>query len=123
MFYFVGWRTLSKIGDMMICSIWSGTQRGIYIGNPKRRQHFSKENNDIVIEIEGEDCFTSLSPSFWRSCPEIRVARSKTGFNTLHHWIGRHNLLPPGESIEKKGSKDTVMLTVIEPYWKYRLTL
>lgn len=107
----------------MICTIWSGPQRGIYIGPPKRRQHFSKENNDVVIEIEGEDCFASFSPSFWRSCPEIRVAESKTGFNVLHNWIQRHNLLPPGESIAKKGSKDTVILTVIEPYQKYRLTL
>jgi len=107
----------------MICSIWSGPQRGIYIGTPKRKQHFSKEHNDIVIEIEGEDCFTSLSPSFWRSCPEIRVSRSKTGFNTLHHWIERHNLLPPNESIEEKGRKDSVMLKVIKPYRRYRLTV
>jgi len=107
----------------MICSIWSGPQRGIYIGTLKRRQHFSKENNDIVIEIDGEDCFTSLPPSFWRSCPEIRVARSKTGFNVLHNWIRRHDLLPPRESIEQKGRKDIVMLKVIEPHHKYRLTL
>lgn len=82
-----------------------------------------EENNVVVIEIEGEDCITSLSPSFWRSCPEIRVARSKTGFNVLLYWLRKHNLLPPGESIDKKGRKDTVVLTVIDPYRKFRLSL
>lgn len=107
----------------MICSIWSGYQRGIYIGFPNRMNHFSKEHNEVIIEIDGEDCITSLSSSFWRSCPEIRVARSKTGFNVLLNWIRKHDLLPPKESIEKKGRKDTVVVTVIEPFQRYRLSL
>lgn len=107
----------------MICSIWSGYQPGIYIGLPNRRNHFSKEHNEIIIEIDREDCITSLPSSFWRSCPEIRVARSKTGFNVLQNWIKKHNLLPPKESIEKKGRKDTVVLSVIEPFQRLRLSL
>ena len=105
----------------MICSIWGGYQRGIYIGFPNREKHFSNEHNDVIIEIDGEECNASLPLSFWRSCPEIRVARSKTGFNVLWNWIKRHNLLPPGESIKKKGKRDTVTLEVVKPYLKFRL--
>lgn len=118
-----GLNTLSKIGDRMICSIWSGNQPGIYIGFPKRREYFSKHYNDVIIDIDGEKCIASLPPSFWRSCPEIRVARSKTNFNVLMNWIRKNGLLSPRESIKKKGRKDTVILEVIEPYRKFKLYL
>ena len=114
---------MSKKGDKMICSIWSGPQPGIYIGFPNRRKHFSKENNDVIIEIDGDECTSYLPSSFWRGCPEIRVAKSRTGFNVLMNWIRKNGLLPPKDSLEKKGKKDTVTLEVVKPYRRFRLTL
>ena len=105
----------------MICTIWSGPQRGIYIGPQKRRTHFTKPDSEIAIEIDGKKCVTSLSPSFWRNCPEIRVARDKSGNNVLQNWIKNNGLLPLGESIRKKGVKDTVILEVIEPHKRFKL--
>lgn len=116
---------MSQTGDVMICSIWSGGyMRGIYIGPTKRRNHFSEKNNEIIIEIDGNPCKAKLTPSFWNQCPEIRVARrSPSGINTLHHWIRNNNLLPPAQSKQEKGKKDTVKLEVIVPYKKFRLSL
>ncbi|NVM55282.1 MAG: hypothetical protein HWN66_16365 [Candidatus Helarchaeota archaeon] len=55
---------MSKKGEKMICIIWSGYQPGVYIGSPNRRKHFSKENNDVIIEIDGDECTSSLPSSF-----------------------------------------------------------
>lgn len=107
----------------MTCSIWSGYQPGIYIGSSNRKEHFSHDNSSIIIEIEGEECLTELPPSFWRHCPEIRVARNKSGFNVLLNWIRKYELLPPGESIKKKGRKDAVTLEVVKPFRRFRLSL
>ena len=114
---------LSIKGEKMTCTIWSGYMPGIYIGAPKRRKHFSKDTKEIIIEIESQDCFSTLTPSFWSQCPEIRVARSRTGFNVLLNWIRKHGLQPPKRSREEKGKKVTVTLEVIEPYKKFKLTL
>jgi len=114
---------VSKIGEKMTCTIWSGYMPGINIGAPKRRRHFSEDIKMIIIEIEGQDCFSTLTPSFWSQCPEIRVARSRTGFNVLLHWIRKHGLQPPMRSLYEKGKKDTVTLEVVEPYRRFRLYL
>ena len=75
----------SKKGDVMICSIWSGPQRVIRIDKPYRQQHFLQKNNQVIIEIECEIASVDFSnfPSFWTSCPEIRVAKNMAGQNIL----------------------------------------
>lgn len=114
----------SKKGDVMICSIWSGPQRGIRIGKPYRQQHFLQKNNQVIIEIEGETASVDFSkfPSFWTSCPEIRVAKNMAGQNILKTFIQK-NLLPPQESKKINGKKDVVYLEVVEPYKKFLLRL
>lgn len=114
---------MSKKGDVIKCSIWSGPQRGIRIGRINRRLHFSQDYKRVIIEIEGEECLVDIAefPRFWTSCPEIRVARNRYGHNRLKEFIERHSLLPPQESLRKKGKKDIVYLEVVEPYQKFRL--
>jgi hypothetical protein len=107
----------------MPCSVWSGPQRGIKIGVPNRNLHFSPDYQQIIIEIDGEEALVDFTkfPKFWTSCPEIRVAKNESGHNILKEFIEKHNLLPPQESLRKKGKKDKVYLEVVEPYRKFRL--
>lgn len=108
---------LSKKGDKMICSIWSGPMYGIYIGFPNRNKYFKEEfQNDVRIQIGDKVCRASLPPSFWNQCPEIRVARDDTGRNCLSEWIKENKLMPPTISRQKKGKEDKVVLKVVEPY-------
>jgi len=111
--------------DVIECSIWSGPQRGIRIGRINRRLHFSQDNRRVIIEIEGEECLVDFAefPKFWTSCPEIRVARNRSGRNRVKEFIERHDLLPPKKSLRKKGKKDIVYLEVIEPRQKFRLRI
>ena len=94
---------------------------GIRIGKSANYRHFNEENLEIIIEIEGLECWTTLTDTFWVDCPEIRVSKDKSGNNILSDWIKVNNLMPPEESREKKGRKDIIILEVIEPYKKYRL--
>ena len=94
---------------------------GIYIGFPNRDKHFSKEIKEMKIEIDGKSCIVKLTPSFWRSCPEIRVARDEFRNNRLSEWIKKNNLMPPTSSRRIKGKKDKVILEVVQPYKKFKL--
>jgi len=108
-------------GDKIICSIWSGPMPGIYIGFVNRDEYFSPDINRIILVIDERECIVDLPPSFWKSCPEIRVARDRFGRNYLSYWIRKNNLLPPGLSRQVKGKEDRVVLEVIEPFRKFRL--
>ena len=95
---------------------------GIYIGFPNRDKHFSKKfENDVGIEIDDKLCKVQFASSFWRSCPEIRVARDEIGNNYLFEWIKENNLMPPTLSRRIKGKDDKVILEVIVPYRKFKL--
>lgn len=103
----------------MICSIWSGAMWRIYVGFPNRNKHFLKKfKDDVEIEIDDKLCKVQLAPSFWSTCPEIRVARDRFGRNYLYEWIKKNNLMPPSNS---RQMKDKVVLEVVEPYKKFKL--
>jgi len=114
---------VSKKGDVMECSIWSGPQKGVRIGEVNRRLHFSRTHERILIEIEGEECTVNFSEfqRFWTTCPEIRVAKNDAGKNKLKEFIENNNLLPPKESSEKKGRADKIYLEVVVPYQRFRI--
>lgn len=114
---------MSKSGDKIKCSIWSGEMLGVRIGKPNNAKHFKKETPEIIIEINGINCKTNLNSTFWETCPEIRVAKDEEGNNFLNVWIKKNELLPPKLSEQKKGEKDEVILEVVEPYKKFRLSL
>lgn len=109
----------------MECSIWYGPQKGISMGKVNRRLHFREDYETVIIEIEDKDCIVNFNefPSFWRECPEIRIAKNKRGRNRLREFIEKRDLLPPNSSFRKRGKKDAVYLEVIEPYRRFRLGL
>ena len=94
---------------------------GIRIGKRNRDKYFLREIQEIELEIEGEWCKAKLPKSFWKKCPEIRVAKDKMGRNKLREWIEEKGLLPPKLSIKYKGRRDEVVLEVVEPYKKFKL--
>lgn len=97
---------------------------GVYVGFPNRDKHFREEfKEEVFIEIDGKLCRASLPTSFWNQCPEIRVARDKTGRNCLSEWIEKNDLMPPTVSRRKKGKEDKVILEVIEPHKILKLSL
>jgi len=54
----------------------SGGGYGIKIGWKDRDNHFGKTWTSGAIELENEEVVNvTLSPSFWRCCPELRRAR------------------------------------------------
>jgi hypothetical protein len=101
---------VSKEGDIMECSIWSGPQKGVRIGEVNRRLHFSQNYESIVIEIEGKSCTVDFStfPNFWTACSEIRVAKNEVGRNKLREFIEKIHLLAPMESLRKKGRGESL---------------
>ena len=114
---------MSKKGNKIEYGIWSGEMLGIRIGKHNARRYFKKENSEIYIEVDTVECRTLLNPTFWSTCPEIRVARDKSGKNILSKWIEKNNLLPPKTAIKKRGKKDKVILEVIEPYRRFAVHL
>ena len=107
----------SSPGEAFDCKIWQGSNlnRGIRIGLTNRNRYFSKAVDLIVLNIEGVRCLATIRDSFWKQCPEIRVAKDESGKNYLDTWIRKHNLLPPDLSVLEKGREDYVMMKVIEP--------
>lgn len=55
----------------------TGAGYGIRISSEDRDINFSREWNHVVIELEGEEetVTVSISPSFWKKCPELRSAK------------------------------------------------
>ncbi len=48
---------------------------GLRFSEQDRNRHFDKGWSEVIVEMEGETSTTvPLSPSFWRSCPELRSA-------------------------------------------------
>lgn len=113
--------TMSKRGDKMECSVWSGPMLGIRVGFPNRNRHFRRDVPSIDVDINGELCTVDIPPSFWRSCPEFRVAKDKSGLNYLSRWIFKNKLMPPRAAKKVKGREDKLILEVMEPYRRFRL--
>ena len=107
----------SSPGEVFECSIWQGPNftRGIRIGFPNRNRFFSKSVDIVVLHIEGVRCLAQIKDSFWRKCPEIRVAKDESGKNYLDSWIRNNNLLPEHLAIQEKGREDVIMMKVIDP--------
>ena len=95
---------------------------GIYVGFQNRDRFFSEDlENEVEFEINVRICTVQFAPSFWTTCPEIRVARDKFGRNYLFEWIKKNNLMPPSLSRQRRGIEDKVILEVIEPCKKFKL--
>lgn len=107
----------SHPGEVFECTIWQGSNftRGIRVGSPNRDRYFSKSVDTVVLHIGNVRCLAPIKDSFWKQCPEIRVAKDESGKNYLDTWIRGHNLLPRELAIWEKGREDVVKMKVIEP--------
>lgn len=81
----------------MNASAWSsgGGTFGIRVGVRNRDRFFSPSWGQIEVELDGEPHTFTLTPGFWRSCPEFR----DSGARAIRNWLQRHHTLswPAGE--------------------------
>ena len=76
---------------------------GIKLHAADRDRHFDKEWDEIVLELEGgSEVTVTLSPSFWRSCSELRSAE-------IGCW-----LLDRGVAPWQRGNPPTMAITPVD---------
>jgi len=110
-------------GQTFECVIWQGQTRGIKIGRVSRKRFFSVRKSRIELVINDEVCLAELADNFWTTCPEIRVALDGNGANRLSAWIEAQGLMAPGASIRLRGKEDKVVMEVVVPEERFRVTV
>ena len=50
----------------------TGAGYGLAISEEDRDAHFRREWSSVTLRIEGDEIAVRLTPSFWRSCTELR---------------------------------------------------
>lgn len=92
----------------MDATVWAGTgkkQLGIRVGASNRARYFSHSWRQVVVEMDGQRRHFSLSPGFWKDCPEFRDGRE--GY--IKAWLNTHGLIewpkghPPHVVLEPLG--------------------
>jgi hypothetical protein len=67
---------------------WSANKSyGIRIGKPNRDRYFDRSWPSVKVEIDNVSFEFSLSPGFWRNCPEIRG-------KPIAEWFRERGLVP-----------------------------
>ncbi|RDD60597.1 hypothetical protein DRB17_17140 [Ferruginivarius sediminum] len=58
----------------MRVTAWSNGRNGygVRVGARSRDEHFDPAWDHIFVEIDGAEFRFSITPSFWRKCPEFR---------------------------------------------------
>lgn len=76
---------------------------GLKLTKADRDRYFDSSWEHILLELDGaETTSVSLSPSFWRSCPELRSAE-------IGSWLIQHGAAP-----WKQGSPPGIVLAPVE---------
>ena len=66
----------------------SGAGYGIRISRDDRERYFDREWKAVTVDLDGqEEVAVNLSPSFWRSCIELRSKK-------IGAWMRREGLAP-----------------------------
>lgn len=60
---------------------------GIRVGTKNRERYFSRLDSIITVEIDGNLHEFTLTPGFWKKCPEIR----DSGRKAIRNWLERHH--------------------------------
>jgi len=92
----------------------SGAGLGVKISQADRDRHFAHRPASMLLELPtGETTRVSLSPSFWRSCPELRSAVIGRWLLTSGYapWPPR---TPPEFELERRG-EERLLLKVLSP--------
>jgi hypothetical protein len=90
----------------MTVTAWSsgGGTYGIRVGKRNRDAVFNASWESIEVEIDGALHTFTLTPGFWRCCPEFRSP-------VIREWLRRHNKLtwenrhPPQFNLEIIGKR------------------
>ena len=66
-----------------------GQTFGIRVGMTQRDRFFSRDWEEILIEMDGESHSFGITPGFWNQCPEIR----DRGHPLIREWLARYRSL------------------------------
>ena len=80
---------------MKVTGRWGGSRNdqtgagyGIRIRERDRKRHFDPDSTEVTVDLDGqEEVAVDLTPSFWRSCIELRSPR-------IGAWMLREGLAP-----------------------------
>lgn len=106
-------------GESLEVTAWSngGTTYGLRIGKPNRDRFFNRDWNGIVLEVDGETYRVSITPGFWKECPEIRDP-------VIREWLRQHRSLkwpkgqPPKAALIPLGGNRFRLEGQEQPVWE-----
>ncbi|AFY48785.1 hypothetical protein Nos7524_2975 [Nostoc sp. PCC 7524] len=82
--------------NKMQASVWNtgksheiANTYGIRVGIKNRDQFFDQNWQEIKLEIDDKTYTFSLTPGFWRKCPEFRDSREQV----IRHWLLQYKTL------------------------------
>lgn len=115
----------SAQGDSFECTIWQGPNRsrGIEVPQSERDKYFSRQQDQIILWIDGKRTVAELGPQFWKRPSIIKKALSDDGKDQLLKFFEKHHLLPPDHSLKEKGIVDTVVFEVMTPHEEFKLSV
>lgn len=115
----------SARGDIFDCTIWQGPSRsrGIEVPTEHREKYFSKDQEMIVLDLEGTRTIAKLGAGFWKKPAVIKKAMGDDGKDHLYKFISKHHLLPPDQSLKEKGIVDTITFTVVSPGEEFKVSV
>lgn len=64
---------------------WKGGTYGVRVGKSNAAEYFSKDWDNIDVEIDGQLHNFALSKTFWTTCPEFRG-------DAIKRWLLKHKL-------------------------------
>jgi len=66
---------------------WKAPTLGVRVGASNRAKYFSKDWEFVEVELDGVFHSITVSPGFWRKCPELRGSAIQT-------WLVKHGHAP-----------------------------
>jgi hypothetical protein len=72
----------------MQVTAWHGGTYGLKVQTGDRDRFFDRGWQDLILELQGQgQAVVTVSPSFWRGCPELRSA-------DIGWWLQQNGLAP-----------------------------
>ena len=97
--------------------------RGIEIPTHERDKFFSKQNEEVVLHVEGRRAVAKLGSAFWKKPSVIKKAVDDAGKDQLIKFFEKHHLLPPQQCMKEKGVVDTVVFEVVVPTEEFKISI
>jgi len=95
------------MGEAFTASGWKGATYGIRVGGRNRDRYFDSAWETVELQLVGgsaaQRVVVSVSPSFWRNCPELRST-------SIGRWFEGLGLLP-----WQKGQPPSLQVSRLNP--------